>query len=283
VAWAELLPDEFRERLEHFPLAYLPFGLVEPHGHVAAFGLDTLKAEWLCLEAARRFGGIVAPTQTWHIHETGYHAPWLEAVVGSHNPRLGGIPPHVILHLLVFQLRAIANAGFAAAVLLTGHSGGNEHDLRLVGDAFAAEFGLKVLVLRDVDLVLGRFEGDHAGRFEISQLMAIRPELVDLSLLERQHQPGSGGRLALGDDAGEASRGFGQQILDNSLEHFGALLSGLGRLDPTLIPRVSIGAAEALWQQILAQSSNWKSLQYFEGQTDPNEASQWLEPARWRV
>ncbi len=40
-------------------------GMVEPHGHAAAFGLDLIKAEDLCDEAAARFGGIVAPPQTY--------------------------------------------------------------------------------------------------------------------------------------------------------------------------------------------------------------------------
>ena len=78
VRWEDLLPARVRERLAQLPLVYLPMGLCEPHGHVAAFGLDTHKAVYLCDEAARRFGGIVAPTQTYQIHETGYHRPWLK-------------------------------------------------------------------------------------------------------------------------------------------------------------------------------------------------------------
>jgi hypothetical protein len=42
-----------------------------PRGHAAAFGLDMIKAEYSCDTAAARFGGIVAPSQTYHIHETG--------------------------------------------------------------------------------------------------------------------------------------------------------------------------------------------------------------------
>ena len=84
VRWEELLPREFVARLQERPLVYLPMGLCEPHGHPAAFGLDTLKAVWLCEESASRWGGIVAPTQGYHIHETGYHASWLRAVSYTH-------------------------------------------------------------------------------------------------------------------------------------------------------------------------------------------------------
>ena len=44
VRWVELKPEEFLRRLAERPLAYLPMGMVEPHGHAAAFGLDQVKA-----------------------------------------------------------------------------------------------------------------------------------------------------------------------------------------------------------------------------------------------
>ena len=75
VRWAELRPDDFRARRDACPIVYLPIGLCEPHGHIAALGLDLLKAEYFCEQAAQRFGGIVAPAQGYHIHECGFHAP----------------------------------------------------------------------------------------------------------------------------------------------------------------------------------------------------------------
>ena len=74
VRWAELKLEEFEARLTARPLVYLPMGMCEPHGHAAAFGLDLLKADFICDAAAGRFGGIVAPSQGDHIHEVGYHA-----------------------------------------------------------------------------------------------------------------------------------------------------------------------------------------------------------------
>ncbi|HTH99683.1 MAG TPA: creatininase family protein, partial [Acidisoma sp.] len=56
VTWAELKPAEFIARRDALPVVYLPMGLCEPHGHVAPFGLDTIKAEYLAAESARRFG-----------------------------------------------------------------------------------------------------------------------------------------------------------------------------------------------------------------------------------
>jgi hypothetical protein len=73
VRWAELRPDDFRARRDACPIVYLPIGLCEPHGHIAALGLDLLKAEYYCEQAAQRFGGVVAPAQGYHIHECGFH------------------------------------------------------------------------------------------------------------------------------------------------------------------------------------------------------------------
>ena len=179
IRWEELLPHEFVARQEDLPLVYLPLGLCEPHGHAAAFGLDTFKAVWLCEQAARRFGGIVAPTQGYHIHETGYHRPWLAEVIGKANPHLGSVPPDVLLRMLLFQLRAFTNAGFRAVVVLTGHHG-NQADLRLVAEEFMASRRVRIVTVSDPELVKGIYPGDHAGRYELSQLLHVRPDLIDL-------------------------------------------------------------------------------------------------------
>ena len=36
--------------------------------------------------------------------------------MGDVNPRMGSLPPDVVLRLLVFQLRAFVNAGFRAMI-----------------------------------------------------------------------------------------------------------------------------------------------------------------------
>ena len=183
VRWAELKPEEFLRRLAERPVAYLPMGMVEPHGHAAAFGLDMIKAEYLCDEAAARFGGIVAPPQAYHIHETGFHSVWLEEVVGEVNPRLGGLPPDVVMRSLLFQLRVCVNAGFRAVIVVSGQNGA-QGDLRLVAEEFMKLVPVPVVVRSDPELVRGTFPGDHAGRYELSQLLHIRPELVDMSRLD---------------------------------------------------------------------------------------------------
>src|ERR1700712_4396692 len=209
--WERLRPEEFEQRLADCPIVYLPLGLCEPHGHIAPFGLDTIKAVYLCEETARRCGGGVAPTQAYLIHETGYHAPWLQDVLGGVNPRLAALPPHVVLETLLYQLRAFRNAGFAAAVVVSGHHGGNQYDLRALAQAFCDAYPFEVFACSDPELVEGVYEGDHAGFYEVSQLLAIDPSLIDLSRAGRTRTDPLG-RFAQNPDAEQATAGEGHRI-----------------------------------------------------------------------
>lgn len=256
--WARLRPDQLRVRQENLPLVYIPFGLCEPHGHIAPFGLDTLKADYYCDQAAQRFGGVVAPTQGYHIHETGFHKPWLDEVVGDEQAYLGGMPAEPVCYHFLYQLRAFVNAGFRAVIGVSGHSGGSQVDLRLVAEIFTAHTHISVIFFSDPEFVEGQYEGDHAGRYEISQLLAIEPDLVDMSLLHRQHEPNSGGRLALGEDAAEATAEYGQRINE-------AIITGIGELvNKTRLPQSSPSTitrqeTEAMWQAIRTDARAWHS------------------------
>jgi creatinine amidohydrolase len=281
-----LLPDEFRARRATAPLAWLPLGLCEPHGHIAAYGLDTIKAEWLCTEAARRFGGIVAPTQAWHIHETGYHARWLEDVIGEEEGELGTLPPDVLLRTFLYQLRALANAGFHAVIAVSGHAGGNQHDLRRVAAAFSAQVPVAVEVFADPELVAGTFAGDHAGRFEISQLMAIRPDLVDLSRLRRGGEPGAGGSLAIGGDPAEATPEHGRAILEAQVAFLGEVTKQPRLASALAAPpagRVTLAATEEIWTGLVRDPAPFATARPLAGQAPVSPASRWKSGEQFAV
>lgn len=259
VKWAELLPDEFMERQREFPLVYLPMGLCEPHGHIAAFGLDTIKADYICEATAARAGGIVAPTQGYHIHETGYHKPWLQKMIGDANPHMAAVPPNILLHLFLYQLRAFVNAGFKGIVVITGHAGGNQKDLRIVAQAFMNRFPVKIEVRADPELVAGKYEGDHAGKYEISQLMYLRPELIDMSKISRQYEDKTLGRFALGLNAAEASVEFGKRIIKACVseacqiaENLHHQMDKFSKIDP-----IDFAQIEEIWNEVIADKESW--------------------------
>ncbi|MDX6299450.1 MAG: creatinine amidohydrolase [Nocardioidaceae bacterium] len=256
VRWGELKPEEFLNRLARRPVAYLPMGMVEPHGHAAAFGLDMIKADYLCDEAAARFGGIVAPSQTYHIHETGFHGTWLQEVMGEVNPRLGGLPPDVVMRALLFQLRVCVNAGFRAVMVVSGQNGA-QGDLRLVADEFMSLVPVPVVVRSDPELVHGTFPGDHAGRYELSQLLYIRPDLVDMTRLGRVADDPLG-RFAQNPDAHEATAEYGKQVVETQIDRIGELVEQAG-LGPAELPFLSFDAVEPAWVAIERQRSSWVS------------------------
>ena len=132
----------------------------------------------LVTEAAQRFGGIVAPTMTYHIHETGYHAPWLDAVMGRGEPAPRRVAAAYCAGKLALSTSRVpqcwGSAPLSSSPVTTQIS-------RICGwatDIFAAQFPIEHFVRSDPELVQGQFNGDHAGRYELSQLLAIRPELV---------------------------------------------------------------------------------------------------------
>ena len=116
--------------------------------------------------------------------------------------------------LFLYQLRAFVNAGFKTVVVISGHSGGNKEDLRHAANIFMKFVPIKVWVRSDPELVEGIYSGDHAGKYEISQLMYIRPDLINMEAKSYEEMPESGGRLALGIDANEASPELGKEIME---------------------------------------------------------------------
>lgn len=289
--WVELLPYEFKRRLDECPIVYLPLGLCEPHGQVSAFGLDTIKAEWLCVRAAEQVGGVVAPSMGYHIHETGYHARWLEDEVGEENPHMTGVPPAVFIHMFLYQLRAFVNAGFRKIVVLSGHSGGNQQDLRLAARCFTSRFHeIEVWVRSDPELVEELYEGDHAGKYEISQLMYIRPDLVDMDRAGWGDMPGRGGRLALGGDVSEASVKLGKDIMEACLNR---LVQEASRMKAEIREGASDGGAdksrisyaeiEAIWSDVSQKANQWVTANPWPSQAAVTPRSQWKPYERYAI
>ena len=116
VRWERMFPDELEAAFEDCPVVYLPYGLCEPHGPVNALGLDALRAHGVVCQAARSFGGIVAPPEYWHCHESGGYGTWAHERVGDARPWLTAVPPWIFLKNLCYHIRAVDALGFHVAV-----------------------------------------------------------------------------------------------------------------------------------------------------------------------
>jgi creatinine amidohydrolase len=224
VAYAELLPHEFRKRLAARPIAYLPLGTLEWHGEHLPLASDAIQSEGLMIECARRFGGIVMPP----IHlgpdrarpaEAGRMLYGMDYAASTTPPRqLEGscywIPQG--LHLLIVDavLEQLKRAGFRA-VFGDGHGPSRGSWVTNLQER-ETRFGLKLFgVTKDIG-PQWKSQVDHAARNETSLMMHFRPHLVDLSQLsqDREVRPvGVGGQ-----DPRDATAEYGRECLEQSIE-----------------------------------------------------------------
>ncbi len=158
----------------------LPVGATEAHGPHLPLGTDCLIAEAMAASGAARLASagyqpIVLPTLPYTA------APFAAAFAGTLS-----IAPAVLTALVVEVARAWSALGAPALVIANAHLDPAHLGSLHAAVAQAAATGLPPLVLPDVTrkpwaLRLGeefRSGACHAGRYEGSIVLAVRPELV---------------------------------------------------------------------------------------------------------
>jgi creatinine amidohydrolase len=177
VEYQKLLPYQFDQRMKEFPLVYIPIGTLEWHGPHQALGLDALKMHALCVDAARKSGGIVFPPI---YHGIRYMVPYGEEYEFDAN---FPVDPEVLKPLLTETLARLEAVGFKAAILTTGHTCREQINLT---NYVAGSYKGKMKVLGTNDAAYGRSVGhtsDHANKWETSILWYYMPELVEIDRL----------------------------------------------------------------------------------------------------
>jgi creatinine amidohydrolase len=232
VRYEELLPHQIVEAREEGPSAYIAIGGVEWHGEHNCVGLDTVKANALAIRCAEAAGGLRFPPLFYgenreaYLMETG-HDPGdrikekMGLPVENFAPGYMGVSVQETderyIELLVHIMREIASLGFKVITIIAGH-----YPLRNHGTAAAEWFnlmcrdtGARAWCTSGYDLVRDEIPeaGDHAAAWETSLMMAMLPELVDLSRLPEDLDEkliGVSGR----DPREHASVEFGQRGVD---------------------------------------------------------------------
>jgi creatinine amidohydrolase len=171
----------------------------------------------------------------------------------------------LFLRQLVYQLRAVEIAGFKAAILVTGHYGGIEVDMRMAAQTYAANRPLRATAVADWEIMTYKdYRGDHAGVCETSQLWALRPELVDLSRMPAE--PFEGQLFASNESARKSSRREGEAIVAAQVEFLKKLSDKmLAEAQGETGVWFSFEDAEAVWQQMEARKPEWVSSHPVEG------------------
>lgn len=190
--YEQLLPAEIEAILARTPVAYLPWGALEYHGKHAAVGLDGLKAHGLCVELAKAAGGLVLPPV--------YVAASTIKEVKDLNHRRHSLNfrEETLRQLAREHLEQLADEKFRVVFLLAGHVGQPHYDI-LKDEArkfTAAQSGTHVICTSETDLISKDIViVNHAALGEISFLMSLYPQCIDLSRLPQDREP------TLADDA----------------------------------------------------------------------------------
>jgi len=205
VRYERLRPRQIVEKREAFPVAYLPIGTIEWHGHHSPPGADTIKAHQLAIRCAQAGGGLVFPplyygeSRSEGLMEAGavdkekIHA---EMGLPSENftPQYMRFSPQQqyenYQRLLLHCMMELAGLGFKVLVLVAGHYPLLDHARAACSLFHQMRWG-KVRpraigwAFTGYELVRDEFPtaGDHAGHWETSLLMALDPDLVDLNEL----------------------------------------------------------------------------------------------------
>jgi len=205
VRYEEMLPHEIVAARSACPVVYVAFGGIEWHGEQNCVGLDTLKAHAIAVRCAQAHGGLVMPPLFYgEPRDRGSVLLEADYNVDRKVTAKMGLPPDSFapgymhttsleeseryVRLLVHVLFQMQSLGFRLIVMLAGHAPSLSH-ARAAADIYALHGSARVWTGIDYDLVQDQFPGlvpgagDHAAMWETSLMIALRPELVDLSRL----------------------------------------------------------------------------------------------------
>ncbi|HID06765.1 MAG TPA: creatininase family protein [Armatimonadetes bacterium] len=170
-------PGEVEDVLKQSPIAYIPWGSLEWHGRHNCIGVDALKAHAICIDVAKRTGGVVLPPIF-----AGYHT--MKPYRGFKHTL--EISKELVQQLLREYLEQLHDEGFRVIVLVMGHYGrAHVEALRdICSDFQAAHPNVRILAFPEYEVAIDDgVRGDHAGAYETSLMMHYYADTVDLTQL----------------------------------------------------------------------------------------------------
>lgn len=237
-----LRPKEIDEARKACPTIYQPLGTIEWHGVHNVVGVDAVKAHALCIQAARKGGGVVSP-------------PLYGGVGGLNEPHTFIMDPedNVFSRLLrpwLEQLcREMARDGYRAIIILTGHYGAAQQIVvRETAVRMSRALGIPVLGTPEYMLALDEgYTGDHAAWGETSLMMHLFPGTVDLSRLGEPPYQGVGGR-----DPKQSSAEDGRRITETIVSRLATLAQKMPTWNEETLDRFVDAEATLVAKQLSA-------------------------------
>jgi len=246
VLYAELTPQEFRDRLAAAPIAYLPLGTLEWHGEHLPIGSDGLQSYYFFVGLAREVGGIVLPMLFLgpdRIEEVDGKELYGMDTLGEgmpegqryKNQQLAGsaywVPEDTFRTIIEATLKQLKRAGFKI-VVAHGHGPSTNFFQKNAAD-WKEKFGLETFTCwgSEYDRQGKGIMVDHAAMNETSLVMALRPDLVQMYRLPEDPNSwpvGVGGR----DPRKFASAELGREIIKLQTDRMAKILrQALSKMD----------------------------------------------------
>ena len=243
VLYAELTPQEFRERIKACPIAYLPLGTLEWHGEHLPLGSDGIQSQGFFVKLAEKVGGIVlpmlfmGPDGATEISDGNYlygMDNWTgEKQAGKkirESAQLDGsaywLSDESFFNLIDCIFKQLKRAGFKI-IVAHGH-GPSTGFVAKYSKEWLDKYGLTVLNCwgSEYDSDGMGIQVDHAGMNETSLVWAIRPELVQMGRLSDSMEPEQIPVAVSGKDPRfHASREKGEKIIEMNLERMAKILN----------------------------------------------------------
>lgn len=218
--YERLRPGQIEKIRNVSPVAFVPWGALEWHSYHNPIGLDGIVAEHLCMEVARRTGGVVLPPvyfATSTIKPLKGFAHSLE-----HSEKL-------IRQMATELMDQLIAEKFNVIVVLTGHCGQPHFDLlREAGrECAGAHPGVEIIVLTETDELADLADVNHAARGETSLQLFFAPETVDITLLPAGRAATLDDDGVWGDDPRQASAEEGERLAEAFAQRLAKRIDGL--------------------------------------------------------
>ena len=190
ILYEELRPEEFLERVNARPIAYLPLGTLEWHGMHLPLGSDGIQSRGVFEALAKKIGGVVLPmlflgpdpvsdgsgSEFYGMDAISFEAGRPQQLVGSAYH----IDDDLFASLLDTICKNLSRAGFKVVV---GHGHGPSTSAFAKNkEKLEGKYGLLLFNLWELGFAGDEgIQTDHAAANETSLVMALRPDLADIS------------------------------------------------------------------------------------------------------
>ncbi|MFD1451381.1 MULTISPECIES: creatininase family protein [Oceanobacillus] len=215
--------DEVAAAVKEYPVAILPLGATEQHGHHLPLGVDVYLAEGISRKLSEQTGALLLPSMPF-----GYSWVW------RNIPGTVSIQQHHVESIIKDIAHSVARYGTKLLILVNGHDANNS-SMKYATRELMDELDMTVIYLfyPNMEKIRNEYCASptwygmiHACEFETSLMLALKPELVDMekSVCEFPEKPDLYGMstISLGDlsksgvfgDATIASKEKGERMLE---------------------------------------------------------------------